>query len=43
MQEIREESKQSVQTAANFGEKIAHPQRLLQDCAAVRVVNRISG
>jgi len=31
-----------VQTAANLGKKIVHPQWLLQDGAAVRVLNRIS-
>src|SRR5260370_605817 len=42
VRETRERGKQSVQTAANLGEKIAHSQRLLQDGAAVRVLNRIS-
>ncbi len=42
VRETQERGKQSVQTAANLGEKIAHSQRLLQDGAAVRVLNRIS-
>ncbi len=42
VRETRERGKQSVQTAANLGKKIVHPQWLLQDGAAVRVLNRIS-